>query len=94
MDFLLRLFNSLANENRLKIVRFLLRNKEATLDAVASELRLPYKTVARNLKILERAGLVTSRRWRGLVYYSLDTSAKLKYNRALFDLIKMRAVRG
>ena len=91
MDFFLRLFKSLGNETRLKIVRFLMRNKEVSLEALASELRLPYKTVARNLKILERTGLVTSRRWRGLVQYSLDTSPGLKYNRAIFDLIRMRS---
>ncbi len=91
MDFFLRVFKSLANENRLKMVRFLMRNKEVPLETLVSELRLPYKTVARNLKILERAGLVRSRRWRGLVQYSLDTSPGLKYNRAIFDLLKMRS---
>jgi DNA-binding transcriptional ArsR family regulator len=90
MEFLVRLFKSLGNENRLRIVEFLLQNEEIALETLASELKLPYKTVARNLKILERAGLVTSRIWQGLALYSLHTSPDFKYNRAIFDLVKMR----
>lgn len=89
MDLLVHIFKAVSNENRVKIIKFLIQNGEASLETLASGIKLPYKTVDRNLKILEKAGLVTHRRWKGLVYYSLHDSSTLKYNKRIFDLIKM-----
>lgn len=89
MNVLVHKFKAVSNENRVKIIKFLIENGEVPLETLASGLKLPYKTVDRNLKILEKAGLVTHRRWKGLVYYSLQDSPKLIYNKGIFDLIKM-----
>ncbi len=90
MEFLIRLFKSVSYENRLRILERLIQKGEVSLVPLANELKLPYKTVDRNTKILERTGLVTHRTWSGIVYYSLADSPSLKYNHAIFDLIKMR----
>ena len=89
MDTLIHIFKAISNENRVKIIEFLIQNEEASLETLSLEIELPYKTVDRNLKILEKAGLVKQRRWRGFVYYSIQDSQTLKYNKIIFDMIKM-----
>jgi len=89
MDFLVKIFKALANQHRIDLL-YLLRNGEKEISELTKELRLPYKTVARNLKILERTNLVNSRRWKGLVYYSLRDEERLEYNKTLYDLIGKR----
>lgn len=90
MDFLIKIFKALANENRVHIMNFLLRNGEKELTEVTNQLKLPYKTVARNLKILEGANLVSSRRWGGLIYYKPQVDSRLKYNELIFKIIRQR----
>lgn len=89
MDALIHIFKAISNENRVNIIEFLIQNEEASLETLSLDIGLPYKTVDRNLKILEKAGLVKQRRWRGLVYYSILDSQTLKYNKMIFDIIKM-----
>jgi DNA-binding transcriptional ArsR family regulator len=90
MDFLLKLFKGLANKKRIKIIEVLITHKKLTLEDIVNQVNLPYKTVARNLKILEKTGLVTSNIWRGFAYYSLNDTPDLTYNRNLINLIKFR----
>ena len=93
MDYLVRIFKSVANETRVHLLEKLLNTKEQTLESLAGSLNLPYKTVSRNLKILERAMLVKNRRWEGKVYYSVETSTRLLYGREILNLIKKRKLR-
>ena len=93
MDYLVRIFKSVANETRVRLLEILLDSKEETLESLAGSLKLPYKTVSRNLKILEKAMLVKNRRWIGKVYYSAETSAWLIYGRDILNLIKKRMLR-
>lgn len=90
MDFLLKIFKALANEHRIELLRLLLEGKEKEISEFSGKLRLPYKTVARNLKILEQTNLVNSRRWKGLVYYSLRNEPRLEYNKVLYGLLQKR----
>ena len=89
MDFLVKIFKALANQHRISLLH-LLTKKEKEISELAKELKLPYKTVARNLKILERTNLVISRRWKGQVYYSLRDEDHLEYNKTLYELIEKR----
>ena len=89
MDFLVKIFKALSNQPRVNLLH-LLRDGEKEISELAKELKLPYKTVARNLKILERTNLVISRRWHGSVYYCLRNEDHLEYNRTLYDLIEKR----
>ena len=93
MDDLVRIFKSVANETRVRLLEILLDSGEETLESLASSLHLPYKTVSRNLKILEKAMLVKSRRWKGKVYYSIEASTRLFYGREILNLIKKRKLR-
>jgi len=63
---------------------------EAPLEPIADELILPYKTVEWNLKVLEKAGLVKRRIWGGIAHFSLSDSPDLKYNQAIYNIIKMQ----
>jgi len=90
MDFLIKIFKALANEHRVKLLHTLMKKGEKEISELAHEIGIPYKTAARNLKILEQTNLVISRRWQGLVYYSLRNESGLEYNKALYNLILKR----
>jgi len=89
VDFLVKIFKALANQHRIDLLH-LLRDGEKEIRELSKKLRLPYKTVARNLKILERTNLVVSRRWKGTVYYSLRKEDHLQYNQMIFRIIEKR----
>ena len=90
MDFLIKIFKALANEHRVKLLHTLMKKGEKEISELAKEIGIPYKTAARNLKILEQTNLVISRRWQGLVYYSLRNESALEYNKTLYNLILKR----
>ena len=90
MDFLIKIFKALANEHRVKLLHTLMKKGEKEISELAQEISIPYKTAARNLKILEQTNLVISRRWQGLVYYSLRSEPGLEYNKTLYNLILKR----
>jgi ArsR family transcriptional regulator len=90
MDFLIKIFKALANEHRVKLLHSLMKKGEKEISELAKEIGIPYKTAARNLKILEQTNLVISRRWQGLVYYSLRSEPGLEYNKTLYNLILKR----
>jgi ArsR family transcriptional regulator len=90
MDFMIKIFKALANEHRVKLLHILMKKGEKEISELAHEISIPYKTAARNLKILEQTNLVISRRWQGLVYYSLRNEPGLEYNKTLYDLILKR----
>ena len=90
MDFLIKIFKALANEHRLKLLHTLMKKGEKEISELAREIGIPYKTAARNLKILEQTNFVISRRWQGLVYYSLRREPGLEYNKILYNLILKR----
>jgi DNA-binding transcriptional ArsR family regulator len=90
MDFLIKIFKALANEHRVTLLHTLMKKGEKEISELAQEIGIPYKTAARNLKILERTNLVVSRRWQGLAYYSLRNEPGLEYNKMLYSLILKR----
>jgi DNA-binding transcriptional ArsR family regulator len=90
MDFLIKIFKALANGHRVKFLHALMKKREKEISELAHEVGIPYKTAARNLKILEQTNFVISWRWQGLVYYSLRNEPGLEYNKALYSLIEKR----
>ena len=93
MDVLARLFKSVANETRLRLMEHLLHTKEQTVESIAERLDLPYKTVSRNLKILEKAMMVRRRVWQGRVFYSIEDSPRLIYGKAIQNIVKKHSAR-
>jgi DNA-binding transcriptional ArsR family regulator len=90
MDFLIKIFKALGSEHRVNLLHTLMKKGEKEISELAQEIGIPYKTAARNLKILEQTNLVISRRWQGLVYYSLRNEPGLEYNKMLYNLILKR----
>ncbi len=88
MDFLLRMFKSLANETRLEIIKLLVKERRFSLDDIVTSISRPYKTVAGHVKHLEKSGLLKSQRHRGEMLYFLNASSNLYYNQQLIGLIK------
>jgi len=79
MDNLIRIFKSVANGKRVRMLNLLDRKSERTISDLADELRLPYQTVARNLSILSNAGLVKVRTHYGVAHYSINRDERQKY---------------
>ena len=92
MDLLLRLFKTLANKTRLKMVETLLKQQALTADDFSELLNIPRATACRNLKFLERVDLIKGARMNVVVYYSLNRAKNRPYNKILIDLIKRKSV--
>ena len=90
MDYILQLFKALANERRLDILKTLLRGEELSIENIASETKMPFATCCRNLKILERTYVVTGRRERGFVLYSLNKPQEHLYNKHVIEILNLR----
>ena len=93
MDYLVRIFKSVANERRVRILERLLRAKEQTLEEIVDHINIPYKTASRNLKILEKAMLVKRQMRNGRALYSLEDSPRLIFGRNILNMIKKRALK-
>ncbi|CAG0991354.1 Arsenic resistance transcriptional regulator ArsR1 [Burkholderiales bacterium] len=66
-----RLFKSLADETRLRILALLLAEEKLCVCDIMAALELPQSTVSRHLAQLKNAGWVDDRREGVWVYYSL-----------------------
>lgn len=69
-----RLFKSLADETRLRILALLLAEEKLCVCDLMAALELPQSTVSRHLAQLKNAGWVDDRREGIWVYYSLLTA--------------------
>ncbi len=74
-----RVFHALGNETRLKILRLLLSGDLCVSDIVESVAGAA-STVAHHLRMLEDAGLVTSRRDGRSTYYTIQKEELSKYH--------------
>ncbi|MBN2620138.1 hypothetical protein JXB22_03525 [candidate division WOR-3 bacterium] len=77
-----------ANEKRLQILSVLMVHRTMEIGEVALALNLPYKTTARNLKILERFDFLESHFQNGNVFYTLKDSNNLYYNNVILNMIR------
>ena len=91
MDYLVRIFKSVANERRVRILEHLLKSKEQTVEEIADHVRIPYKTAGRNIKILEKAMLVKRQMRNGRAFYSVEDSPRLVFGREIVNMVKKRA---
>jgi DNA-binding transcriptional ArsR family regulator len=74
-----KVFSALGNETRLKILRLLLSGDLCVSDIVESVAGAA-STVAHHLRMLEDAGLVTSRRDGRSTYYTVQKEELAKYH--------------
>jgi len=68
---LARIFNSLSNDKRLKIIHSLMECGELCVCQLVELLEIKGATVSNHLSLLENAGLVKKRKTGRWVYYSL-----------------------
>lgn len=88
-----RLFKALANRRRLAILLYLDRVREATLVQISEEFRLPYKTVAWNLRKLLQVDLVEAERRGIIVYHSLSFTLRYAASlRAMLTFVRKSAM--
>lgn len=88
MDLMLRIFKALANETRIKALKLLLSEGELASEQISARLKIPPATGCRNLKVLERVGLVKSRIRGGRTFYSVDKSPGLQYNPLILEMLR------
>ena len=92
MRDLLKVFSSLADETRLRILRVLME-RECCVCEVIQALDISQTRASRNLGVLQNAGLVKSRREGLWVIYSIDEEGVKRYRADLLEIIK-NALRG
>ena len=92
MLFLTKVLKAAANENRLRILKVLLDNRAREIGEIANEVNLPYKTTARNLKILEKFDFLKSNVNHGLTYYQVKRARQLFYNQIIFTMIQKNKI--
>jgi len=90
MDILQRLFKSVSGKTRLEILLLLLKEGEKSVSEIAASLNRKINTISRNIRILEKDNFVKVRHTSTNAYYSIKSVPKLKYNKAIFKVLKMR----
>lgn len=83
---LLTILKALSDDTRLKIVRFLM-NGEKCVCEIFPHVRRTQSTVSIQLKILEKAGIISSRRDGKWVYYKIA-------NKRIFNLLKVLKIKS
>ena len=71
-DDYIKLFKSLANEERLAIVKLLIKNKEMFAQDIERQFYLEQSTTSHHLNMLKKAGVTKSRKEGRKVFYSVD----------------------
>ena len=71
-------FKALANEERLKIVHLLIKNKQMCARDVEKHFYLEQSTTSHHLNTLKRCGIAKSQRSGRHVFYSIDFKRFLK----------------
>ena len=66
-----RIFRSLSDESRVKIVNLLIENKRLCVSDISSKLDIPISSVSHHLRLLKDLGFVGHEREGKKVYHSL-----------------------
>lgn len=78
-----RLLKALANRRRLAILKYLKKNREASVGEVASEIRLSFKATSKHLSILSAVDIIEKEQRSLQVFYRLSSSAPSVIRRIL-----------
>ncbi|MFH1381975.1 MAG: metalloregulator ArsR/SmtB family transcription factor [Chloroflexota bacterium] len=92
MKDLIKAMKALSDETRLRILN-LLMERECCVCEVMQVLNISQSRASRNLGILEKAGLLRSRRVGAWILYALDTEAGNRYAASVVSLLKDTLVR-
>lgn len=67
-------FKAIADANRRKILSLLRREGTLPVNEIAAHFEISLPALSEHLKILRNAGLISSRKEKQFVYYTLNTS--------------------
>lgn len=67
-------FKAIADANRRKILTLLRKGGTLPVNEIASHFQISLPALSEHLKILRNAGLITSRKEKQFVFYTLNTS--------------------
>jgi ArsR family transcriptional regulator len=87
MKAFIKVTKALSNPNRVKIVK-MLQHDELCVCEIKEALGISQPTVSKNLKILEEAGLLNSRKEGLWVYYRLDDGTRSPYVATILGNLK------
>ncbi len=76
---LTKIFKALANERRLRILKYLMRGEEASVGEISKEISLSFKSTSRHLLILENADLVGHKQEALYIFYFINSEAPKKF---------------
>lgn len=71
---LVKIFKALSNDDRLEMVK-LLKDKELCGQAIQANFYMEQSTISHHLNLMQRVGILKSRRDGRNIYYSLDAGA-------------------
>lgn len=88
-----RVFKVLGAKVRLEILETLMNGREMTVAEISEKMRMSYKTVSRNLLMLQAAGFVESRSKGLFVCYRIKKRRTHPYNLSLLAVVRHAAQR-
>jgi len=84
-------FKAFGDQSRLKILT-ILTSGEKTVNDIAEKVKLSQPTVSRHLAILREAGIVTDRRDKQRVYYSINRQSVENCCSGFCDCLEIKVV--
>ena len=87
MRHLIKVFKSLSDETKLRILKILQERDELCVCEIMQALNISQSRASRNLGILKDAGFVTDRRDGLWVYYSISKEKINEYHQAMNELM-------
>jgi len=91
MEDMVKLFNALSDEIRIRILKVLLQ-RECCVCEVMQALGISQSRASRNLGILENAGFIKSRRDGLWIIYSIDEQKMNTYTTSLAEMLRRSLV--
>lgn len=79
-------FRALADRKRLRVVELLAERESMTVTQLGDELRLSQPLISWHLRILKKAGIITTRRQGRQVWCSLDHPALAEYQEQVAEM--------
>ncbi|MDD4224115.1 MAG: metalloregulator ArsR/SmtB family transcription factor [Candidatus Cloacimonetes bacterium] len=83
-------YKAIAERNRREILSLLRRNGPMSVNEIAGHFSISLPALSEHLKVLRQADLVSTRKERQYVFYSLNTSVFEDLGSWVIDLIKKR----
>ena len=88
MRQLSKVFKSLSDETKLRILKILQERDELCVCEIMQALNISQSRASRNLGVLKNAGFITDRREGLWVYYSINKEKANEYHIAVNKLVK------